>query len=256
MNMISQSAMRDFLTCRYLYLLKHRRGLEPAVGGVVEGSNRQLAARRGQQFHRAVQQYLSGLASDSVRSMIKDDTVRAWFEKFVKYGMSGIPDRRSVETWATAPLAERVLIARYDLLAWDSERLVICDWKTGSRPIEDPDTQIQTMVYRYVAACSGQAVTGTAYLPEQIEIRYWYVRDDDPANQIAYSQQQFKRDEVRLRELIAEIAACNAFPKTDDVDVCKTCLFRAVCRPEIPSGTWEPEFEHTPESMSIGWGES
>ncbi|MBK9122677.1 MAG: PD-(D/E)XK nuclease family protein [Chloroflexi bacterium] len=254
-NTISQSTIRDFLTCRYLYLLKHKRGLVPATEDSAEGSERQVAARRGQQFHRAAQQYFSGLDSDSVQSTIQDSAVRAWFEQFVDRGIIGVPDNRSVEAWVTAPLADRVLVARYDLIAWDSDRLVICDWKTGSRPSEDPRTQIQTIVYRYVAARGARAATGVAYAPDQIEVRYWYVRDSAPVLQIAYSQEEFERDKAHLEALIAEVASCTDFPKTENLEACGACLYRAVCRPDVPARAWLPDDDDSLVPDDAGWSE-
>lgn len=255
-NTISQSAIGDFLTCRYLYFLKHRQGLAPAAEDAGVANERQTALRRGQQFHRAAQQYLSGLDSDIVQAGLKDEMVKAWFVRLVESGVSGVPRNRCVETWSAVTLGDCVLVARFDLLAWDDERLVVFDWKTGSRPARDLAGDVQTVVYRYIAARSALKLTGKAYAPEQIELCYWYVRDPVSAVKIAYSHKEFERDETQLLTWIEEIVTCSDFAKTTHVEVCQTCVFRSVCRPSVKPVNDTPEYDHAGELDPVGWGDA
>lgn len=230
-NSFSQSSLQDYLDCAYRFQLGHVQEVHcpvPEAEPIAEWEER---AKRGSAFHWMAQQVMAGVSAD-VLDPKNDDELAAWWLRFKRDSMRGLPPERYSEVSLSVPVNGVRLTAKLDLLAIETgKRAVIVDYKTTKK--QTPKilkTRLQTRVYRYVVARAGAAFAGgIPLLPEQIEMRYWFAADTKPSVTLDYSQAEYEADERYLTDLIAEVQIQTEFPKTDDVSRCAFCTYRSLC---------------------------
>src|SRR5690606_9770465 len=126
-------------------------------------------AERGTEFHRLVYQHGIGIPPDALAASITDDDVASWWRAFHANPPAGLPADQHHEVILSAPLADRRLVARYDLIAMGGGRAVIVDWKTNlRRPSRDVlQRRLQTIVYPYLLARAGAHLNGGSPIPPE-----------------------------------------------------------------------------------------
>jgi CRISPR/Cas system-associated exonuclease Cas4 (RecB family) len=232
-EVFTQSRLQDYVDCPYRYSLRYIEGIESPSVQAEPVQEYEQAVERGTTFHRLVQQYLLGVSADVIERRIQDDRVRMWWGQFLKEGLSDLPTRRLPEITLTARLGDTAIAAKIDLLALEAGRIVIVDWKTFRKPsIERLETRLQTMVYRWVVSQAAGALLGEPVMPEDIEMRYWFVGDPSPRINLSYSQSKLLSDELELSTLIQKIKRDKEFRRTDDENICRVCGYRSISRPE------------------------
>lgn len=244
-KVFSQSSLQDYLDCNYRFELGHARAVRcpaPEAEPLAEWETR---ARRGNAFHWMAQQMVAGVPVEALEPT-GDEELAAWWARFKRDGMRGLPPNRFSEVTLSTSLAGVRLVAKLDLLAVEpGGRVVIVDYKTHKK--QTPKTlkaRIQTRVYRYVVAVAGAAFTGGAPIdPSQIEMRYWFAADARPSVTLDYSHAEFEADEAYLSGLISQILAQESFPKTDDLERCAFCTFRSLCERGQRAGAVEAQGE-------------
>lgn len=189
----------------------------------------------GAYFHRLVQQYLLGVPREKIEALAMTPNVRLWWQNFLAFARANL-DGLSLclpEVGLSASLAGYRLLAKYDLLALTVDsRILIYDWKTShNRPKNEwLATRWQTRVYRFLAVHAGAHLNaGKPFEPEQIEMVYWMGNAPDEPARFPYSRAQAKRDQDVLSTRIAEIAAAEDFPLTEDERQCRFCTYRSYC---------------------------
>ncbi|NSW52582.1 MAG: PD-(D/E)XK nuclease family protein [Anaerolineae bacterium] len=243
----SQYSLQDFVDCPRRYDLRHRRKLQwPAVQSlpVLEQEERMA---RGEQFHRLVQQHLSGIPVEKIEARIHDPILLAWWGNFTEYDpLALLPPRRLAEYALSAPFLGYRLLAKYDLLAIaPGETAHIMDWKTAElRPRgEILRAKVQSRLYPFLLALGGERLFGgTAPKPEQIRMTYWFAAFPEAPEEIGYSKTQFNRDRDYLAALIEDIFARSAaddFPPTDNLKRCDYCQYRSYCERGVEAGAIE-----------------
>jgi hypothetical protein len=93
---------------------------------------------------------------------------------------------------------------------------------------------------------------GKFFLPEQIEMIYWFADFPTEPARFAYTSDQYKRDWDALTTLAEEVTSAyrSAFPKTDDVSKCSYCPYRSYCDRGIRAGdTADAELETEAEEL-------
>lgn len=240
----SQHNLSDFIACpRRFYLHYVARQPWPLVDAdplKLEPLERQLYLKRGQVLHRWIERYWLGVPAGTS----DDPELNVWWARFQNSDFSALPAQRLPELELVAALDtldERLLYARFDLLAIENGRAVIIDWKTlrGERP---PRYQVfaqrlQTRVYQYVLATAGAAYNdGAPFAPEDISMRYWLANfPNAPWVNVPYSQEQYVRDSHWLGAIIADITQREGeaqFEMTLDETKCAFCTYRTLCRRE------------------------
>jgi hypothetical protein len=111
---------------------------------------------------------------------------------------------------------------------------------------------MQTLVYPYVLAEAGEAVTGGAPVaPRQITLVYWFA-SGQPEERFAYGVRAHAEAGGRLRALIDEIAERDiaVWPLTDSDQDCAYCPYGTLCEREGVEG--EPPTEWDPEGQESG----
>ncbi len=264
----SQAALQDYLDCHRRFYLRYLVRLAwPALAvEPVQAFERETA--QGAAFHRLVQQHLAGVPNERLSSMLQDNDVAQWWQTYLDFAhpdLTGIrPDpaaRLYPEISLAAPLAGSRVLAKYDLIVVHPDhRVTIFDWKTSRRLPGRTSlaARMQTRVYRYILVQAGSAFNGgTPFLPEQIEMVYWFAGFSGATERFSYDACQVARDGQDLADLISEIQALKEkdFFLTQDERHCKYCTYRSLCDRGIHAGTIDAEIEVAkdgPEDQNAG----
>ena len=237
----SQSSMQDFVACARRFQLRYIERLKwPAVEAepVLEHERRM---RQGDLFHHIVHQHLTGVPTEVLANTIPDDTIRRWWDNYLRSGLSGLPENRHSEITLSTPLGKYRLLAKYDLLALEpNARVVIVDWKTTEkRPKREKlQAQLQTIVYRWVLVNAGTHLNGGKVNPEAVEMVYWFTEHPEQPERFSYDAAQFERDADYLAGLVADIERRGEkdFELTDDELHCRFCTYRSLCQRGVKAG--------------------
>jgi hypothetical protein len=229
----SQSSLQDYSDCPRRFQLRYLEQLQwPAVETepVLENERRQ---REGQLFHRMVQQYLIGLPAEKISPLAKSPDLSRWWGNYLSTNFNLSSFALHSELTLAAPVGIYRLLAKYDLIAVKpGERVTIYDWKTTHKRPRDEwmVARFQTRVYRAMLVQAGAHLNGgNPFLPEQIEMIYWYSEYPVEPSHFPYNAAQHKRDWDALTGLITEIGNHRHFPLTEDEKKCAYCPYRSYC---------------------------
>ncbi|NLL98146.1 MAG: PD-(D/E)XK nuclease family protein, partial [Tepidanaerobacter sp.] len=134
-------------------------------------------------------------------------------------------------------------------------RGVIYDWKTGPhRPKASFFARsFQTVVYRYVLKQAGHKYSPKGgFSTGDISIIYWNPRYPDEAVPLAYSEEDFQRDEKVLRQTIGEIQdkPYEQFFATADTQKCAYCVYAPICH---GTGVDFRRLEELEDELDLDW---
>lgn len=248
LHALSQSSLQDYNDCPRRFELRYLQHLAyPAIESepALENEKHQ---QEGEYFHRLVQQHLIGIPAEQVGKLANTDNLQRWWENYLNApdlrGLAQRPASKELggiyaEATLSAPLGKFRLVAKYDLIAINKDQSLIFDWKTYRKRPKNEFLHIrwQTRVYRALLIQAGAHLNGgKSFIPEQIEMVYWFA--DFPAEpaRFVYRMDQYKRDWAALIKIADEIASASNFPKTDDVSKCSSCLYRSYCDRGIRAG--------------------
>jgi len=237
---LSQSSLQDYIDCARRFQLRYLDRLSyPAIESepTLENEKHQ---QEGEFFHRLVQQYLIGIPAEQVAKLANTVNLQRWWENYQR-DFRSLEDFGSLYPEATlsAPLGKYRLLAKYDLIAINQNKIVIYDWKTyRKRPRNEwLSARMQTRVYRALLIHAGAHLNnGQQFEPEQIEMIYWFSDFPNEPAQFAYTSAQYKRDWDTLTKLADEIANASSYPLTDDRTKCMFCAYRSYCERGVRAG--------------------
>jgi CRISPR/Cas system-associated exonuclease Cas4 (RecB family) len=238
----SQSSLQDYIDCARRFQLRYIEQLQwPAVetAPVLENERRQL---EGQQFHRMVQQSLIGLPAAKLARMATTENLSRWWEHFTNDNPVPEGSRTFAEVTLSAPMGQHRIVAKYDLIAIKDDKAIIYDWKTYHKRPKDAwmSSRLQTRVYCALLVEAGKHLNSSKpFLPEQIEMIYWY--SDYPAEptRISYNTASHKKAWKDISKLVAELGAKQSYPMTDDEKKCSYCAYRSFCERGISAAEGE-----------------
>ena len=201
--------------------------------------------QEGEYFHRLVQQHLIGIPAEQIARFANTPNLQRWWENFQNSkDLAQLRDSsaRYPEATLSAPLGKYRLLAKYDLIALRDGKVTIYDWKTyRKRPRNEwLSARMQTRVYRALLVNAGAHLNHSKpFVPEQIEMVYWFADfPDDPAR-LPYTSLQFHRDWDLLLKLSDEVATASAYPLTEDRQKCLFCTYRSYCERGVRAGDAE-----------------
>lgn len=233
---LSQHSLQDFVDCAFRFKLRYLDHLAWPAARTDDQLKYELHQRQGVDFHRLVQQWISGIPREVLEANLRDADVMLWWQAFHQ-ARQQFPEldpstagRRLAEYTLSARLADRKLMAKFDLLVTQPDgRVTIFDWKTGHQP-QPPHrfaARMQTRVYRYLAAA---ALPATA--PEQVEMIYWQTSAPHDPIRLPYSADQMQEDRGFLSGLIEQIDSLrpDEFIQTGNQKQCEYCVYRSYCQ--------------------------
>lgn len=239
---LSQSSLQDYNDCPRRFELRYLQRLAYPAIETEPALENEKHLQEGEYFHRLAQQYFIGIPAGQVAKLANTDNLQRWWENFVQSdSLTGLTGLKNLKTEVTlsAPLGKFRLVAKYDLIAVDKEKIIIYDWKTYRKRPKNEWLAIrwQTRVYRALLVHAGAHLNGGKSIqPEQVEMRYWFSDfPNDPAV-FPYQTDQFKRDWDALTRLAEEIASASDYPKTDEAAKCSYCPYRSYCNRGVRAG--------------------
>lgn len=264
----SQNSLQDFLECPCRFQLRHvlRQAWPAAETDDQEQFEHHM--EQGQDFHRKVQQYFSGIPVEVITDSIHDELLRTWWDNFLSaakdFAWSGVNDaalKIRPEYSLSTRLRDHRLTAKYDLIASiPGKQFWIYDWKT-SLSIPSParlEQRIQTRLYRWMLASSGFHLnSGSVIPPEQVVMTYWFAQEPGRQVVLSYDQAQFASDEQDLGTLMDQISslADTDFVLTDDKRRCRFCPYRSYCDRGFEPGKFS-ELEQEEQEIELPTWES
>jgi len=231
----SQNSLQDFVDCPRRFELRYLEKLSwPAVRSepALEVERHMLM---GQRFHLMVQQHQTGLSPELIAPNAGETQLDEWWQAYLDHVPTGLPSMRKVEFMLTAPFNRYRLIAKYDLLAISpGQQAFILDWKTN---LKKPRRQtllgrMQTRLYPFLLVEAGAALNGgIKFLPEQVELIYWFTADPRNPEHFPYTAAKNEEDRAFLTTLIGQIEAASRsdFHLTGDERMCQFCNYRSLC---------------------------
>jgi hypothetical protein len=235
----SQSSLQDFVTCRRRFELRYLRQQRwPAIPVEPAGEADRFTGL-GHAFHRLIHQHLIGLDELSLTGFAQnlDPQLQQWWSGYLTH-RPALLDNAAVypELTLTVPLGNYRLLARFDVVAALGEgAFLIIDWKTTRKKPRRARlaARLQTVVYPYVLAGAGVTINdGRAIEPGDITTMYWYPEFPAEPEVFPYSQARFEQDEETLIGLIDRVEAeakTSRFPRTEEVQACRYCIYRSLC---------------------------
>lgn len=240
----SQQNLQDYSDCRYRFLLKYIRGIEwPAVESepvLLQEARMEL----GQQFHRLVQQYFSGVDQSLLGDNIQSPELAAWWQELIALDLQSLPGEKYAEKTISIPFNGFRLTAKYDLLVMmPKQKFTIYDWKTSAYLPKATTLvgRLQSIVYPFVLRKSIAVQMKTIDTLEEIEMIYWFPAHPIRPISFLYSNDRFLQDGDLLTGLVNEIVENDEdwFTRTSDQSRCRYCRYRSHCGRGIDAGIVE-----------------
>lgn len=228
----SQSALSIFDNCRRRFRYRYLDGLYwPAEWGMNEEVKNDL--KQGSQFHLLAERYYSQNLGQTVLN--SNPLLQSWLNRLKKY--SAAENVVYAEQELRFQEDNLKLLAKYDLLKYikEEKKFIIFDWKTDKKSLYEKNIEesMQSHFYLYLLSEAGYDYFAADYnLKQMPALIYWNPRYPDQSIQINYSKNDFKRDRDYFKQLITEILNESEFPLTDDLNKCRFCEYRPICRGE------------------------
>ena len=243
LNTLSQSSLQDYHDCPRRFELRYLQRLAYPAIEMEPALENEKHQQEGEYFHRLVQQHLIGIPAEQVGKLANTGNLQRWWENYLDS-----KDFRALreelgslhaEITLSAPLGKFRLVAKYDLIAVEQNKVTIYDWKTYRKRPKNEWLHVrwQTRIYRALLARAGAHLNkGKAFEPEQIEMIYWFA--DFPAEpaRFIYTADQYKRDWDALVKIADEIKTASGFPLTDEASKCNYCPYRSYCNRGVRAG--------------------
>ncbi len=258
LNTLSQSSLQDYHDCPRRFELRYLQQLVYPAIETEPALENEKHQQEGEYFHRLVQQHLIGIPAEQIGKLANTDNLQRWWENYINAKDLRILKELiglHAEVTLSAPLGKFRLVAKYDLIAIDNNKVTIYDWKTYRKRPKNEWLHVrwQTRVYRALLVQAGAHFNnGKPFGPEQIEMIYWFADFPTEPARFIYKTDQYKRDWDALTRLSEEItsassgstlrqAQCGAslttgFPLTDDVSKCNYCPYRSYCNRGVRAG--------------------
>ena len=238
----SQASLADYVDCPRRFQLRYL--LEQAWPAVESEPllERERLAEQGLRFHKLIQQHVEGLPEDVLTPPANEPDLARWWQSYLNSlttTLSDLPIDRRAEVALSIPITTYRLTAHFDLIAVETDRAVIVDWKTEQRlpTREQLLMRMQTRVYRYVLSVAQQRPPGT------VSMIYWFAHAERPDKPITllYDAAQQADDHQYLTALIDEIAQraqqTGEWEMTSQERKCAYCVYRSLCQRGVQAGT-------------------
>jgi hypothetical protein len=253
---LSQVSLQDFVDCRRRFKLRYlmRVRWPAAESEPIEEQERRM--QRGADFHRLVQQHLLGISEERLTASIDDPALVQLWQHYLDFrpidqAAAAQPYRVYPEITLMTSLSGHRVMAKYDVIvAVGRGEMVIFDWKTSKHRYESDEAEkrLQTRVYRSVVVRAGaRLIADDTVSPDKVTMVYWFAHHPTIPVRLPYSRLDYERDLDYLQTLIAQIetatdvdaeagAGESAFPKTENVFLCRYCPFRSYCGRGVEAG--------------------
>lgn len=225
-----QSNLQAFQNCRYSFLLRYVYKLPWPAPLSARTTTFEQDLLAGSTLHSLIHQFFLSINPEllvSVAANFPDDRVSVWLENFLKSQYARLTPNSLPEHTLQISLNGSLLLAKFDLLNGEEDRIQIFDWKTSQRLPQRQFLQdrIQTMVYSLVA---GRALSLPTTL---ITMHYWEATFPDQPIIFEITESQIQAYESVISKQITLIRSLSAedFERTTDLKKCSYCEYQSYC---------------------------
>ena len=225
-----QSNLQAFMTCRYRFLLRYIQKMPWPAPLSLKTSQYELDQAAGSSLHALIHQFFLGIKpSDllTLASHFPDPRVRIWFDNFLASPFARIDPCNQPETSLQISLDGNILLAKFDLIAFEGDAIRICDWKSSRKlpKREFLQNRIQTLVYPLIAAHSRSKPLAS------ISMCYWEANFPDQPIFFNIANVDLQKARAVISNLIATIRSLDPsqFEQTLDLKKCTLCEYQSYC---------------------------
>ena len=226
---ISQSQINQFNECKRKYYLSHISDCPyPQLNTETDFT------RKGQDFHRLVQQYIIGMDPDTLVSAAGDDDVKRWISSFCSSNITDNFDDIHPEITLSTIFDNIVFTGKMDAIAIKNNKITIFDWKTTKFPGKKShySSLPQTRLYLFLAKSAAGRLFGLDELSAaDISMVYWFPEDPDKKTVIEYTEDQYQKSISWLKLVAAEMSKkdIDFYPQLSDAEKCVSCGYKSFC---------------------------
>ena len=213
-------------------------------------------AHMGIQFHRIVQQILSGVKPEDVMQSIEDNQLSQWVTRFITFINQEHFSINFPELSVMMAFNGYRILSVFDLVVVKKDnKAMIFDWKTTQKEPKPSfySKRIQSQVYPMVMVESCQQfLPGQSLKPDDVEMVYWFPEFPERAIHMGYSQAGHLDNKSRIADLIGDIIRREPgdFELTQEKNRCKYCMYRSLCDRGRTAGN-ESEESEDPSEISL-----
>lgn len=246
----NQSNLESYLACKRQFQLRYVRKLVWPAQTTSDTKRFEADRQAGIRFHLLIHQYFLGVKLERLLEVAQndpDERVNSWFDYFLAQFHEGLTGHCLPEFTLVASVAGHALTAKYDLLRWTGEEVVIYDWKTSFLPVPLDrekikvrlNARMQSKVLPLVAWLT-RWPDGEQNLERKITLSYWEARDPGNPIFLPYDAQSAVLDGQVIQNLIREITTTplEQFFQTNDERKCLHCTYRSYCQRGIRAGDY------------------
>ncbi len=162
---LSQSSLQDYNDCPRRFELRYLEQLAYPAIETEPALENEKHQQEGEYFHRLAQQHLIGIPAEQVAKFANTDNLQRWWDNYINAkDLTGLKDLSGLKTEITlsAPLGKFRLVAKYDLIGFDGDKVYIYDWKTYRKRPKNEWLAVrwQTRVYRALLVQAGAHFNG------------------------------------------------------------------------------------------------
>lgn len=255
----SASMLQDFADCPRRFELKYlRRQLWPAIPAEpIQKFERMMEL--GRQFHTLANQYFSGVPADNILHVIQDPTLRTWFNHFTEFKQQLTAERAYSEFQLSGLIGSNRFTAVYDLIQFSGDgKIAIFDWKTSTHPprSEQYHRRMQSLVYPVLLANNLDQLKSekNGGNNELITMTYWFPAYPENPISLEFNTQDTLENSQLIKRITDEIQKRidgSDFPRTEELKLCKFCMYRSMCERGISAGSIDDESEISADFIEI-----
>ena len=259
----SQSNLQDYLSCPRRFELRYISRIKwpaPISESFLEFEKHQ---KMGEMFHNMINQYCLGVPVNLILPPNSPPLISQWWENFlISFPLNKLPIIRFPEFKISVLEKSNRVIGRFDLLTIDTQgKITIYDWKTSINkvPVSRLVNSVQSRLYPILIVEGGKGLNnGLPFIPDQVEMVYWFPGFPDNSVTITYDTQKYFSDKQLINNLIFEIInlSQNEFTKTAEEKNCRFCNFKSFCEINSSSEDWtsvENYFDESQFSFNINF---
>ncbi len=225
-----QSNLQAFQNCRFSFLLRYVYKLPWPAPLSARTTTFEEDLLAGSTLHSLIHQFFLGINPElllDIASNFPDARVSKWLRNFLQSQYARLTPNALPEHTLQITLNGSLLLAKFDLLRIEEDKIQIFDWKSSrilpKRQILQQ--KIQTMVYSLVAARA-------LLLPTRlVAMHYWEAAFPDQPIIFEISAPQLDKYEEIISKQITLLRSLSAeeFERTTDLKKCSYCEYQSYC---------------------------
>lgn len=229
----SSSQIQTYSQCPWKYYLTYKARI--AWPKPVSQLFREFEAEtaRGEEFHRAVHRILQGI-SIPISDDDENQQLNRWIDNFRALDPASGAKQAFSEYELSAVVDGVLWSGQFDCIAQYERTIVIFDWKTSGKPLHQKRLlqAAQTRLYPFLLAANlDRFAAPDQYHVSSIRMVYWNPNFPESKVSFSYDTAQYQADRIFLNLFAEKLMqqSSNAFPKTDDLKICRYCKFQTRC---------------------------